>query len=494
MKTPKILIIPLMAIFLIGIASAASITTSLFYDATTSDSLTISSGNSFGATVSADSLFESSMTVTVDVLDSHGNVVKNVLNAYTTDDSYSNDLTIGQEAYLDAGNYVIRATAAAASGQRAADYLYLNVVSIIPPTNHAPVITSNPQLQVDEGQIYSYRMTATDADGDALAYSLAQRPSWLSINPSTGLITGTAPQVNSDTSYEVIADVSDGKALVPQIFSILVIDTSGNGDVTPPVITVNSPSEGQTYGSNVPLDIMTNEAASSAAYSIDGGVPVFMTRILPAHFSNIIALADGLHSVVFYATDLSGNMGHNAPVNFIVNSAIPPVDTIPPVVTITSPADGATYDTTSITVIFTATDNVAAISCWPVLNGLVLPSVTCNVPFEILAFNGTNTLTIYAADASGNTGSQTVSFTVNTSQSSSNENNHKTKTVSDTEATKQYLSQFTPKTVTEEEETQALNPMAQSQASAVPYAWIWVIGAAIVILIAGSLIILLGRK
>ena len=80
MKNTKLLLIPLFAIFLLGVISAASITTSLFYDSTTGDSLTIIDGNSFGIVVSADSVFEGSMTIVVDLLDSNGNLVKNLLN------------------------------------------------------------------------------------------------------------------------------------------------------------------------------------------------------------------------------------------------------------------------------------------------------------------------------------------------------------------------------------------------------------------------------
>ena len=91
------------------------------------------------------------------------------------------------------------------------------------PINNAPVITSTPITQVDEEEDYSYQVTATDADGDALTYSLVQNPSWLSID-SDGLITGTAPDVNYDKYYQIRIMVSDGEDFDTQTYILKVND------------------------------------------------------------------------------------------------------------------------------------------------------------------------------------------------------------------------------------------------------------------------------
>ena len=171
MKTAKILTFFFMAIFAIAIVSAGSVTTSLFYDDTTANSISINDGESTGVIVSADSIFEGSMTVNVDLLDSSGAVIANLLNAYTTSDSYSKHMMIGKAAYSDSGNYTIRSVVTAASGQTSTDELYLEVI----PTdagNSLPVITSSPLTEINESQSYSYQIVATDADGDSISYSL----------------------------------------------------------------------------------------------------------------------------------------------------------------------------------------------------------------------------------------------------------------------------------------------------------------------------------
>jgi len=90
------------------------------------------------------------------------------------------------------------------------------------PINHSPKIISNPSItQINEDADYNYQVEATDADKDVLEYSLTESPDWLTINSTTGLISGTAPHIASDTSYEIVAKVSDGKDFTEQSFSLL---------------------------------------------------------------------------------------------------------------------------------------------------------------------------------------------------------------------------------------------------------------------------------
>jgi hypothetical protein len=107
---------------------------------------------------------------------------------------------------------------------------YTLTVTNVPLTgNNAPVITSSPITDIDEEDDYAYNVDATDADGDTLIYSLASAPAWLSINSATGLITGTAPSVSSDTDYTVIVQVSDGTDYDEQTFTLTVDNVSSNG-------------------------------------------------------------------------------------------------------------------------------------------------------------------------------------------------------------------------------------------------------------------------
>ena len=224
MKQKILFLVTLMLIFLVGLThmgssitdsaseNTGSVTISLFYDAANSNSLTITNGENAEIIVSVDSLFENSMTIKLDLLDSNRNVIANLLDVYTTSDSYSNNLIVGQSVYLSHGNYILRGSVMGSpSGDRDTDELSLEVKQQTPPVNNPPVINSNPVRQVNEGQNYVYQIVATDADNDVLIYSLTEAPSWLSIDPRVGLITGIAPSVNQDTNFNIIVKVSDGR-------------------------------------------------------------------------------------------------------------------------------------------------------------------------------------------------------------------------------------------------------------------------------------------
>lgn len=69
------------------------------------------------------------------------------------------------------------------------------------------VISSQPTNAVKPGNNYSYQVKTFNYYKDSLNYQLTTHPSWLSIDPSTGLITGTAPLQEVDVAVSI--DVAD---------------------------------------------------------------------------------------------------------------------------------------------------------------------------------------------------------------------------------------------------------------------------------------------
>lgn len=127
-----------------------------------------------------------------------------------------------------AGTYQVIYSATDSSGNTATKTRTVNVVPIIPPSNRAPVIHFISNQNIYEGTDYSYQVIATDADGDALTYSLAQNYGWLTIN-SDGIISGTAPSVNSNTNYNIQVIVSDGTDSGTQNYILTVLNKGSNG-------------------------------------------------------------------------------------------------------------------------------------------------------------------------------------------------------------------------------------------------------------------------
>lgn len=136
-------------------------------------------------------------------------------------------------------------TVEVSDGTDSATQNYVLTVVDVPPVNNPPVITSTPITEVNENEAYYYDVKATDADGDILTYSLAQAPGWLSINSNTGLVSGTAPEVDSDTNFDVSVSVSDEEESDSQDY-VLTVKRVNNA----PVITstaVTGVDEGQNY-------------------------------------------------------------------------------------------------------------------------------------------------------------------------------------------------------------------------------------------------------
>ena len=76
--------------------------------------------------------------------------------------------------------------------------------------NAAPTIAGTPPTAAREGQSYDFRPTAADANGDALTFTIANRPPWASFDARTGRLFGT-PGVGTVGIYRDIAiRVSDG--------------------------------------------------------------------------------------------------------------------------------------------------------------------------------------------------------------------------------------------------------------------------------------------
>ena len=83
-------------------------------------------------------------------------------------------------------------------------------IQVQPPLDHAPVIGGTPSTNLVAGASYSFTPTASDPDGDALTFSVANRPSWASFSNTTGQLSGTATTGNVGIFSGIVISVSDG--------------------------------------------------------------------------------------------------------------------------------------------------------------------------------------------------------------------------------------------------------------------------------------------
>jgi gliding motility-associated-like protein len=119
--------------------------------------------------------------------------------------------------------------------------------------NDAPVITSSPITTINEDAAYNYTITATDADNDALSFTLTQAPTWLSLTDNgdgTALLSGT-PTNNNVGDHNISITVSDNILSAQQTFIITV----NNVNDAPVINSANT-----TFNTNedAPIILSTN--------------------------------------------------------------------------------------------------------------------------------------------------------------------------------------------------------------------------------------------
>ena len=90
--------------------------------------------------------------------------------------------------------------------------------------NEAPTIAGTPSAYILEGELYEFRPTASDPEGDALEFSIARKPAWAQFDKASGRLWGTPGADHVGNFTNIAISVSDGKATT----SLAAFDVSVN--------------------------------------------------------------------------------------------------------------------------------------------------------------------------------------------------------------------------------------------------------------------------
>lgn len=171
-----------------------------------------------------------------------------------------------------------------------------------------------------------------------------------------------------------------------------------------PAVDIQSPANDTAYNTGaIDLNYTTSIITPSGCwYDLDG------TNSTPDACANTtLNVVNGTHSVTVYANSTNG-IGSSQKIEFYV-------DTHNPVVNLYSPEGfdeiGTYYNSTNVSLYFTAQNSIAVDSCWYILNGNISSNfpechnVTLgNVSSSIIADENLNNITVYANDTANNTG------------------------------------------------------------------------------------------
>ena len=144
-----------------------------------------------------------------------------------------------------------------------------NPVGHCAPGNYAPIITSEPETETLEKDLYEYTFVTSDFDaGDLLFLSAPVLPSWLefthTLGQRTALISGT-PENEDVGDTTVTLRVSDGDITKNQTFTLTVINVNDN-----PVVN-STPSTSVDEGGSYSYTLIVSDADGD---DLDITVPV----------------------------------------------------------------------------------------------------------------------------------------------------------------------------------------------------------------------------
>ncbi len=179
--------------------------------------------------------------------------------------------------YLAAGSCVIDANQAGNADYAAAP----EVTQTITVTGGPAFVTDSPPLTATVGQAYDYTFAASGTPAPTYALA-AGAPSWLSVDASTGEVTGTPPSGTTSFSYSVTATNADGTATAGPFTVTVTTTTSGKADIS---AALSCPAT-MTVGDTGTCTLTVANAGPVAAGTVEVGVR------LPAALSEVSCTAD----------------------------------------------------------------------------------------------------------------------------------------------------------------------------------------------------------
>ena len=101
-----------------------------------------------------------------------------------------------------------------------------------PTTNKPPTITGSPPPSALQDTQYSFTPTASDPNGDTLAFSITNKPSWAAFDTATGRLQGTPGAGDVGTTTGIVITVSDGQASASLAAFSITVQAVATGSAT----------------------------------------------------------------------------------------------------------------------------------------------------------------------------------------------------------------------------------------------------------------------
>lgn len=197
----------------------------------------------------------------------------------------------------DEGSYAVVVTVADGRGGFATQNV---LVTIDPPANTAPVISSTPVLAATEGAAYAYQVLVQDGEADPLSFALTSAPQGM-VMSAGGLISWT-PDATQVGEHAVAVQVSDGRAQASQSFT-LVVNAKPNTAPQISSVPVMAVQANTAYQYQVVATDVDNEALTFSLPTAPAGMSISSSGLVNWTPDDTQL---GGHSVVVRVTDARG--------------------------------------------------------------------------------------------------------------------------------------------------------------------------------------------
>lgn len=304
------------------------------------------------------------------------------------------------------GSVILTVLARDAAGNTQAASATVNVQNV-DATDPVVTISSPVQGATVQGQT-SIAFAVSDNVGVKQTTVTAGAATLCSVaGPATSCSWNTLATPNGTVSVTVTASDAAGNSK-----STSVSVTVNNTDTTKPIVSVSSPVSGAQISGIAAITFSATDNVGVTGVTVTAGASTVCSLTGPASSCpwDTTLVPNGNYTITVTARDEAGNTQASS-VGVSVNNA----DTKPPVLTVTSPAAGATVSGTT-SVAFSASDNVGVTAITVAANGVTICSVAGNA--TSCAWNTTNltngpyTVAVTARDAAGNNQMVSRSVTV----------------------------------------------------------------------------------
>jgi len=170
--------------------------------------------------------------------------------------------------------------------------------------NRVPTISGTPVTSVLQGTAYSFQPTASDADGDALTFSVTNKPAWATFSTTTGRLQGTPSSADVGTTTGVVISVSDGKASASLAAFSLSVQAVALGSATltwlPPTTNTDGSALTNLAGYRVYWGTSLGNYPNSVAINNPGIATYVVGSLTPATYYFVVTAVNtaGVESVL----------------------------------------------------------------------------------------------------------------------------------------------------------------------------------------------------